>query len=217
MSTAGHEWTESERVGRWLEIRDRLPRGEEMARVLVEDVAARIQPKRVLDLGTGGGAMIAVLTEAFPDIEAVGLDLSPQLLEAATERFSGNQSVSFARHDLADPLPKDNGTFDLIVSSWVIHHLPDERKRSLTEEAFTLLNPGGAFCNMDLVTMASDALYEHAASVYAEVADDEEDPSDQPTSLEAQLEWMRGAGFTNVECYWKWLFTAVMVGERRTN
>ena len=204
MDAGGHEWNEAERAGRWLAVRENLPHGDEMVQVLVDDVVETRDPKRILDLGTGGGAMITGLMSVAPDAEYVGLDLSAPLLEASEARFADSPRVSFRQHDL--------GSFDLVVSSWVIHHLPDERKAELFGEVYELLSPGGRFCNMDLVT-SSPAVKERALNAFAQV-DDEEDSSDQPASLEDQLRWMREAGFESVDCYWKWLFTAMMVGDR---
>lgn len=214
MESGGHEWNESGRAERWLAVRDNLPHGEEMVRVLVEDVVEDRNPRRILDLGTGGGAMIAGLMEVAPEAEYVGLDLSEPLLAASRDRFGASPGVSFRQHDLGESLPADLGGFDLVVSAWVIHHLPDVRKASLFREVHELLNLGGRFCNMDLVT-SSAAVKERALNAFAQ-QDDEEDSSDQPASLEDQLAWMRDSGFESVDCYWKWLFTAMMVGDRPT-
>lgn len=65
----------------------------------------------------------------------------------AYERFDGDQRVELVEHDLADPLP-DLGRFDAVVSSFAIHHLEHERKRSLYEEVFELLEPGCVFATV---------------------------------------------------------------------
>lgn len=209
----GHEWREQARSERWLAIRDRLPGGAQMREVLLDDVVGERRPQRILDLGTGGGALIADLRSVVPTAEAHGLDISPPLLAAARMHFAGEKGVHFREHDLLDPLPTELGKFDLIVSAWVIHHLPDERKVRLYQEAFDLLEPGGIFCNMDLVALPTAELQRRALEVFASI-DDQEDSSDEPAPVETQLDWLRDAGFDNVDCYWKWLATAMLVGER---
>jgi SAM-dependent methyltransferase len=208
----GHEWREQARSERWLEIRDRLPGGAQMREVLLNDVIGDRRPRRVLDLGTGGGALVADVRSVAPEAEAYGLDISPPLLAAARMRFAGEKGIHFREHDLAETLPTDHGRFDLILSAWVIHHLPDRRKQALYREAFDLLEPGGFFCNMDLVALPTAELQRRALSVFASM--DEEDSSDQPAPVDTQLGWLRESGFENVDCYWKWLATAMLVGER---
>jgi SAM-dependent methyltransferase len=184
-----------------------------MTEVLLDDVIDGHPPRRVLDLGTGGGALIADIRSVAPDCEAVGLDISPPLLAAARMRFAREKGVHFHEHDLADPLPSELGRFDLVVSAWVIHHLPDERKRSLYREVLELLEPGGTFCIIDLVAMNTPELQERALEVFASISD-EEDTSDQPAPIREQLDWLHESGFANVDTYWKWLATAMLVGER---
>ena len=41
-----------------------------------------------------------------------------------------------------------------------------------------------------------------------------QDPSDQPARLEDQLSWLRTAGFTNVDCFWKWLELSLVGGTK---
>jgi SAM-dependent methyltransferase len=209
----GHEWREQARSERWLAIRDRLPGGAQMREVLLDDVVGDRRPRRILDLGTGGGALIADLRSVVPAAEAYGLDISPPLLAAARMHFAGEKGVHFREHDLLEPLPTGFGRFDLVVSAWVIHHLPDERKKQLYREVWDLLEPGGLFCNMDLVALPTAELQRRALEVFAAI-DDEEDSSDQPAPVESQLGWLRDSGFDNVDCYWKWLATAMLVGER---
>jgi SAM-dependent methyltransferase len=75
---------------------------------------------RVLDAGCGGGRTSAWLAEQ--GAEVVGIDVSPELLRLARERVP---SGSFSLGDLAEPLPFEDGSFDLVVASLVMHYLRD--------------------------------------------------------------------------------------------
>ncbi len=73
----------------------------------------------------------------------MGLDFSELMLAEAGKRFSNDERIELVEHDLSDPLPTF-GRFDAVVSSFAIHHLKHERKRSLYGEIFDLLEPGGS-------------------------------------------------------------------------
>jgi cyclopropane fatty-acyl-phospholipid synthase-like methyltransferase len=141
---------------------------------------------RILDLGSGDGHMIAVLRERWPDAAAIGLDLSPALIDAAQQRFAGVEEVGIEAHDLMQPLARTLGPFDVVVSALAIHHLPDERKRSLFSEVFELLRPNGAFYDLDVVAAPTAELHSLSQTAFG-FDRRQQDPSDQPARLEDQL------------------------------
>ena len=134
------------------------------------------------------------------------------MLTRARERFAGDDRATIARHDLDDPLPGDD-SFDVVVSSFAIHHVPDERKRSLYAECAERLRPGGAFLNLEHVASPTVALHEaFLAELGIDPADD--DPSNLLAPVEDQLGWLRDAGFVDVDCHWKWRELALLAGAK---
>ena len=140
----------------------------------------------------------------------LGLDLSELMLEAARKRFADDERVELVWHDLAEPLPA-LGRFDAAVSSMAIHHLEHERKRSLYREVFDLLEPGGVFANFEHVASPTHRLHLAFFTAIDEPLE-HEDPSDRLLDVETQLAWLRELGFDDVDCYWKWLEMALLIG-----
>lgn len=73
-------------------------------------------PRKALDLGTGTGKAARVMAKRFPDIEVVGVDLAPEMVEEARRLVPPELAgrVSFEVADGAS-LPFPDGAFDLVV------------------------------------------------------------------------------------------------------
>lgn len=209
------EWSSVRHATAYLDIVDAVPHRTEGEAVLLEHIP--INAKRVLDLGTGNGRLLKIIKANRPNIKGVGLDISPTMLRAAQESFAVDRSLKVIEHDLNNSLLfllSELGTFDVIVTSLTIHHMTHKRKRSIYEEIFTLLNPGGIFCNLEHVDSPTSNLHEHFLNSIgdriARFARDEN--SDRLLSLDTQLGWLRQIGFVDVDCYWKWLELALIMG-----
>jgi SAM-dependent methyltransferase len=206
---SGEEWTQdAEKVSAYLGLADEFPHRLEGEGVLLEHVPLDV--RRILDLGTGDGRLTAMLRVDRPQLAATGLDFSALMLERARERFGGDERIELIEHDLSQPLP-ELGRFDAVVSSFAIHHLEHERKRELYGEVLELLEPGGVFANFEHVASPNERL--HRAFFEAiDVPVEEADPSDRLLDVETQLGWLRELGFDDVDCYWKWLEMALLIG-----
>jgi len=205
-----NRWTEPEWALRYLRERDGIPHRVEGLEVMLELLPERVE--RVLDLGTGDGNTLALVLSARPDARGVALDFQEEMLRRARARFDGDDRVTVDRHDLDEPLP-DIGRFDLVTSSFAIHHLVPDRQRALYGEVFDRLLPGGRFVNVEHVASRSDQLHiAFLAAIGKTPAED--DPSNKLVPVPVHLEWLDDLGFRDAECYWKWRELAVLAGSK---
>lgn len=208
-------WTSSEHVRDYLERADSISHREEGEAALLEFVP--LNARRILDLGTGDGRLLALVREAMARqgqsrTEAVAVDFSPAMLEAVRKRFADEKSVTVVAHNLDERLP-ELGRFDAVISSFAIHHLVHERKRALYGEIYELLNPGGVFCNLEHVASPTPRLHEEFLQGIGFTVETE-DPSNKLLDVETQLGWLREMGFVDVDCHWKWRELALLAGRR---
>jgi SAM-dependent methyltransferase len=202
-------WSESDHVQDYLDRRSQFPWREIAYDHLMEHVPESVG--RVLDLGCGDGTVVGRIVDAFPSIEALACDFSPAMLERSRARFTDASNVTIVEHDLDDELPSEWGAFDAVVSAFAIHHVVDDRKRALYGEVFDRLVPGGVFCNLEHVASPTPELHEaFLASIGQTVERD--DPSNKLAPVETQLGWLRGLGFTHVDCHYKWREIALLAG-----
>jgi tRNA (cmo5U34)-methyltransferase len=204
------EWQTIEHALAYLGRADKLPHRTEGEKELLDQIPPNA--KRVLDLGTDDGRLLALVRLHNPSIEGVALDFSDPMIEQAKKRFANDSCVSIVKHDFSLPLPaKQLGCFDAVVSSLAIHHLTDPRKKELYTEIFNVLNHKGVFCNLEHVSSATPNLHSKFVKALGWTPQ-MEDPSNKLLDVETQLCWLREIGFVDVDCDWKWLELALLVG-----
>ncbi len=109
-----------------------IPRPE--TEELVQLISDRTSPKRILDIGTGSGAIALALKKLFREAEIIGIDLSSDALKVAKENaIEQALEVEFLQMDMTklDELKK-LGSFDLVISN--PPYIPIEEKESLSYE-----------------------------------------------------------------------------------
>ncbi|MEO0828800.1 MAG: class I SAM-dependent methyltransferase [Cyanobacteria bacterium J06642_9] len=203
-----NQWTSETHALGYLERADKIPHRTEGEAVLLDRVPKTV--RRILDLGTGSGRLLSLLKIERPQADSVALDFSPTMLKTVRQTFADDPTVQVIDHNLEAPLP-NLGQFDAVVSSFAIHHLAHDRKRSLYGEIFNCLEPGGIFCNLEHVDSPTSRLHDQFL-VAIGVSPENDDPSNILLDVESQLRWLRQLGFTDVDCYWKWLELALLIG-----
>ena len=204
-------WSSTEHVRDYLGRQDQISHRTEGESTLLEFIPANA--RRILDLGTGDGRLLALVRHEHPETEAVAVDFSPAMLQAVRQRFAADPKVKIVEHNLDSPLPP-LGKCDAVISSFAIHHLVHERKRALYAEIYEMLNPGGVFCNLEHVASTSPRLHEEFLLRIGFTVETE-DPSNKLLDFETQLRWLREIGFAEADCHWKWRELALLVGEKR--
>ena len=124
-----------------------IPRPE--TEQLVEQVIAACppEPQRILDLGTGSGAIALALARAFPDAAVVATDRSEDALAVAREnaaRHALAARVSFLHSDWFSAVPADR--FNLIVSN---PPYLSEQETAETSAEVRAFEPPGALTSAD--------------------------------------------------------------------
>jgi trans-aconitate methyltransferase len=193
---------------------------------IIGEWAAGASTPAVLDLGAGTGLFSAMVAARLPQARIHLTDVSDAMLAGARRRFEDAPAsrVSFEVSDYAEG--SLGGPWDLVISALSIHHLTDEAKRALFARVFDSLRPGGLFVDADQVlgpTPAAEARYKRLwdeAVLGSGIDRREYDRAvermrhDRCAPLEAQLDWLRAAGFADVDCAFKhWRF-AVYFGLR---
>ena len=218
-SDSGAEWSSQGYASEYLEVAERIPHKNEGEQVLLEYIPK--DAKRILDLGTGDGRLIKLiknqLSLSLSSSKFIVVDVSPAMLEKATNYFRNDNSVRVIEHDLSYPISDKLLTeaeqseiqFDVIISGLAIHHLTHERKYSLYKEVYNLLKPGGLFCNLDRVASPTQRLHEQFLT---KTTYKKEDKSNKLLDIQTQLKWLEEIGFIDVDCYWKWLELALLIG-----
>ncbi|MCP1307474.1 class I SAM-dependent methyltransferase [Paenibacillus tyrfis] len=179
----------------------------------------------ILDLGAGTGLFSAFMLQKHPRAKLTLVDLSGSMLEVARTRFSGVPNVTYMVGDYTTCEYREK--YDIVISSLSIHHLADVEKQKVYRTAYALLNDNGLFINADQVLGDTPALEERYKQDWRRKVESsglsageissayERTKLDRMSTLEEQLVWLKQAGFSDVDCIYKYFNFVVMAGWKK--
>ena len=173
-------WQQSEFVNQWVtrddgRLDERLPMVQEALSAIPRDSAEAFT---ALDVGAGYGLLTIELLKRFPNANVTLQDVSMPMFAHAKKRLTEKApQLRFVTSDFSKPdwASQLGGPFDVVISAIAIHNMYDDNLiSSVYSGIHDLMSPGGIFINLD----------------YA----------GQSGGVEAHLEWLREAGFHEINC-----------------
>jgi ubiquinone/menaquinone biosynthesis C-methylase UbiE len=196
-------------------------------------------PLKGLELGVGTGYFSERFLQAFPQSKVYAVDGAKTMIDLAKARLGSRRNrVNFLVgdfRDLAELLTGVDG-FDVVYSSYALHHATRDEKASVVRQAVSLLRPGGWFVNADIIVAETpylekrfqeirlDGIVERAQGVDPRFSDRqatrrfldelESNEGDQPLTLQDDLRVLQDAELHQVAVFWLEYREAVIGGCR---
>lgn len=156
---------------------------------------AQVKPgDRVLDVGCGTGSLTIVAKERAGSAgEVHGVDAAPEMIDTARRKAAQVGADVDFQVGLIEGIPFPGDQFDVVLSSLMLHHLPDDLKRKGLAEIHRVLKPGGCLLAVDFGPPTNPLTKILAAPILSR---EEYVRSNIRGELPAMME---GTGFTGVE------------------
>lgn len=103
---------------------------------------------KVLDVGCGTGTLGNLLKRRWPTVDFTGVDPDPKALAIAARKLERFRQVTLEQ-GMGHRLPFAGSSFDIVVSSFVFHHMDMPVRLATSREVRRVLNIGGSFHVID--------------------------------------------------------------------
>lgn len=146
----------------------------------------------ILDFGSGAGDLAFEIERILEgEARVVGIDPSPEMVAVANKKAAKRKSQVQFQVEAVEKMSFVDNTFDVVTSSFVLHHLPKELQLKAFKELRRVLKPGGMFFAIDMTAQMhglSHMLHSHLQG----------QSRDSGAGLKTAEDVLREAGFREV-------------------
>lgn len=171
-------------------------------------------PIRMLDIGCGDAKQISEQIKPLNLVAYTGFDLSEQATQIAFKNFAVfDIKAEFQIGRMEELIKTDQGTYNVIYSSFAIHHLTDDKKAEIIQDCYAKLDKRGLFILIDIKRQPKQSIEEYKKSYAQWISEDwhalNEDEKDAiidhlnscdiPVETKSYVEYAQYAGFNLLE------------------
>jgi demethylmenaquinone methyltransferase/2-methoxy-6-polyprenyl-1,4-benzoquinol methylase/phosphoethanolamine N-methyltransferase len=175
---------------RWYDLFGRVIPFVRRSREKLVELAAPVVGEHVLDVGCGTGSLAIALKSRVGAGKVAGIDPSAEMIEFAKGKAAKVGSDVDFQVAVIEALPFPDASFDLVTSSLMLHHLPDQLKRKGLAEVRRVLKQSGRLMAMDFAAQSHSPLG-HLLSILGH-------PLGEST-LASLTPILKGVGFRTIE------------------
>lgn len=179
---------------------------EEIANLVVQDNI------KLLDLGCGTGLEFEKLFAKFKYIRITGIDLSAKMLKILGDKYS-DKNINLICGSYFD-VDFGSGDFDIVLSTYSLHHFNEAKKSALYKKIFASLKPGGFYIEGDYTvkTQEEQDLYE---SELVRFMREQNLPDgfyhyDTPMTTANLIKLLKAEGFSDIKIIREWESTTII-------
>lgn len=108
--------------------------------------------QKILEVGCGEGAMTERIVRSYPNASVTAIDITPNV----GRLFRGNTAnVTFRKQTIEELALREPESFDLVILSDVMHHVPPDLRPSLLSAIRQAMTPNGKLIFKDWVISAA--------------------------------------------------------------
>lgn len=174
----------------------------------------QFKPLSILDLGCGDAKQLSEQLKSLTVCAYTGYDLSEQATSFALKNLDTSISnPTFKIGKMEELIKADTETYNVIYSSFAIHHLRDEKKQELINDCYSKLDKKGLFILIDIKREPAQSIESYKTSYtnwilndWHELNIDEKEAiidhlstCDIPVELTSYIEFAEKAGFDLIE------------------
>lgn len=153
--------------------------------------------ERVLDVGCGTGDLtLAAKAVAGSTGEVIGTDASPAMIDQARRKAARSGVEVTFQVDLIETMTFPDNQFDVVLSSLMMHHLPDDLKREGLAEIYRVLKPGGRLLIVDMESSTGGSILQRLSEVMIQLHGGH---THMQNNVKKLIPLVEAAGFANVE------------------